>query len=436
MKPNILILTIDSLRADKFYSSTKTSKTPNIDNLIQNSAYFEQAISSIDATDASFGSIMTGQYPLNTGIDFYKNHTKATKLFSILQKHGYNLYGMIPKKSFFETMTKDFTSIDTYSIDPYVLLYEGTGDRIIQKLSEKNFAYPWLYFVHIMDLHPTAGKFVYPDEFSTSEYGKSAYEKSVSAIDVWLGRILKNINLDDTLVIITADHGDYIPITDKRITTISGIQKIFKKIKQKFPIAEPIGLQFFILLQNLIAKYRKMKYKKILSSNEMKGFNKRADWYLFDDIVRVPLLMSGHGINKGLKIQQQVRHIDLLPTILELVGVDAIESDGVSLVPLLKGISQTELPAYIESATVKPDSSGNVIGIRTSKYKYFRSRFDEKQHVYLYDLQNDPLEKNNIAQNQLMTVKRMEGILKNIRESYSKKQLKKLIDTNRSRLSL
>lgn len=436
MKPNILFLTIDSLRADKFYGPTKTSKTPNIDSLIQNGAYFEQAVSSVDATDPSFGCILTGQYPFQTGIDFYKNHAKATLLFSILKRYGYNLYGMIPKKSFFETITKDFDSIDTYSIDPYTLLYEGTGDRIIEKLASKTFNSPWIYFSHIMDLHPTAGKFIYPEQFSDEKYGQSKYEKAVSAIDVWIGKILKNINLNETLVIVTSDHGDYIPVTDKRITNIDNVQSIFKKIKHVFPFAEPIGLKFFILLQTLIGKYREIKFKKILTNEEMKGFNKRADWYLFDDAVHVPLLLAGYGINKGLKIMQQVRHVDLLPTVLEIIGADKIKIDGISLVPTLNNKFQQEIPAYIESATVKKESLGYVIGIRTSKYKYFRSRSDEKQHVHLYNLQVDPSEKNNIAQNEPLTVGSMEQILKTILGSSTKTQLKKLIDTKRAKLSL
>ncbi|WP_268544109.1 sulfatase [Candidatus Nitrosotenuis cloacae] len=436
MKPNILFLTIDSLRADKFYGPTKTSKTPNIDSLIQRGTYFEQAVSSVDATDPSFGCILTGQYPFQTGIDFYKNHAKATLFFSILKEHGYNLYGMIPKKSFFETITKDFDLIDTYSIDPYALLYEGTGDRIIEKLSSKTFISPWLYFLHIMDLHPTAGKFVYPEQFADDIYGHSKYEKAISAIDVWIGKILKNINFNETLVIVTSDHGDYIPITDKRITDISNLQNTFKTIKKIFPIAEPIGLKFFILLQILIGKYREIKFKKILTPEEMRGFNKRADWYLFDDAVHIPLLLAGYGIDKGLKISQQVRHVDLLPTVLELIGADKINVDGVSLVPIINRQFQEELPAYLESATIKKESSGYVIGIRTSKYKYFRSRSDEKQHVHLYNLQDDPSEKNNIAQNEPMTVRSMERTIKDIRSQFTKTQLKKIIDKNRAKLSL
>ena len=53
MKPNVFLLTIDSLRADKVFGNTKTSLTPNIDNLIKNGIYFTQTISSADGTGTS-----------------------------------------------------------------------------------------------------------------------------------------------------------------------------------------------------------------------------------------------------------------------------------------------------------------------------------------------------------------------------------------------
>ena len=85
LKPNILFIVIDSLRADKCHGNTKTSKTPNLDSLIKNELYFEKAISSVDATDTSLGCIFTGKYPFKTGINLYKNHAKASRFFDILK---------------------------------------------------------------------------------------------------------------------------------------------------------------------------------------------------------------------------------------------------------------------------------------------------------------------------------------------------------------
>ena len=60
MKPNILFLCIDALRADRCYGNEKTSKTPNIDFLIKQGTYFNSAFSSSDGTPVSFSSMFTG----------------------------------------------------------------------------------------------------------------------------------------------------------------------------------------------------------------------------------------------------------------------------------------------------------------------------------------------------------------------------------------
>ena len=57
---------------------------------------------------------------------------------------------------------------------------------------------------------------------------------------------------------------------------------------------------------------------------------------------------------------------------------------------------------------------GKTIGVRTSRYKYWRSRTDSKKGVYLFDLENDPNEEKNIAGNQIHVVNTMEELLKSI----------------------
>ena len=45
-------------------------------------------------------------------------------------------------------------------------------------------------------------------------YGKSKYEKVISVIDYWIGKILDNVDLENTLITLPADHGDYIPVIE------------------------------------------------------------------------------------------------------------------------------------------------------------------------------------------------------------------------------
>ena len=89
--------------------------------------------------------------------------------------------------------------------------------------------------------------------------------------------------------------------------------------------------------------------------------------------------------------------------------------NGQSLAPLFVGKSLEEIPAYIETGSRDPKKLGNIIGIRTPKYKYLRSRIDPVQNISLFDLQNDPLEQNNLEQSKPEIVKEMENLLNEIR---------------------
>ena len=70
MKTNILFLIIDSFRNDKFFGNDRTCKTPNIDNLVKNGTYFQQAVSTSDATILNWTSIFSGLIPPKTGINY------------------------------------------------------------------------------------------------------------------------------------------------------------------------------------------------------------------------------------------------------------------------------------------------------------------------------------------------------------------------------
>ena len=171
----------------------------------------------------------------------------------------------------------------------------------------------------------------------------------------------------------------------------------------------------------------------------MRTFNKRADWGLYDEIINVPLIFAGCGIHQK-KITQQVGLIDILPTIFDLIGINEKEPeiDGRSLTGFLSGKQVNDIPVYIETASTNPANLGNSVGIRTSNYKYFRSRTD-KEKSYLFDLINDPLEKVNIANARLDLVEYMEQILQNMLNGITlneKESIKKRISEKRSSLSL
>jgi len=109
---------------------------------------------------------------------------------------------------------------------------------------------------------------------------------------------------------------------------------------------------------------------------------------LYDDALRVPLIVRAPGlINSGLVVDQQVRLIDIAPTIFDLVGVacddTALSLDGVSLFPSLNG-KALNLSSYAESAPVQlffGDKSSQekfigpeITGLRKNGWKYIQGK--------------------------------------------------------------
>ena len=425
MKPNVLFLLIDTLRADKFYGKEKTSTTPNIDNLIKNGTYFDQAISCGDGTILSWSGLFTGLHPFKTGIKsqgYKKIDSNVTSYFSILKKQGYSFYSYIPSLTDSLGIFPEWNNPD-YSFDYYWNLSEGLGQKITDLLESRTMNEPWFYYVHIEDLH---FPITLTQEFDNKQFGASKYERKVSAMDVWIGKILEKIDLKNTLVVITADHGAYIKaVTNEKIDLnleVNGeLQTHVRNLGNLTPkTLQPLKSKLFFFLEKI---RKKRKYQKI-QNLELTPYGKRAllwqrsdpEHFLFDELVRVPLLFFGYNVKKDVKISQQVRLIDVFPTILELAGLSNFNTDvdGQSLVPLIDGKNIPDEPCYMETHYSIDLKSLDKIGIRTSEFKFFRDRDDPTKLIHLYDLKNDPFENNNIAKLNPNVVTQMEELLQSI----------------------
>lgn len=437
-KPNIIILSIDALRADKVFGDNKKSHTPNIDSLMKNGTYFSQAISTSDQTGTSLTSLFSGIFPITSGKTQF-NFTKETwTFFDSLKQDGYNIHAFVPDHDFFVTLTSKFDKKTIYDFrekEKWLRLQGGLGNQIVEQLKSNKMKNPWIYYIHLMDIR---SPFQVPTEFDKDEYGENNYEKLVSYIDNWIGKFLEHVNLDETLIVLTSDHGEYIPVTGENINEIPKMQKIITNSTKKAPFLEKIGMKVLLNARFAAQTYRKEKLKRELSPYEMRSFNSRATLFLYDEIIRVPLLYAGYKTKKDTVIQDMVRHTDAFTTIMEMIGSSTDESkiDGRSLLPLINGEKIDEKPAYIEVGinlaqlidNKKSDGLSKVIGVRTSEYKYFRSRADVTKNVYLFDLKKDPLEENNIVESNPKIVKKLEEILTNFINKGDKNESSTLTD--------
>ncbi len=409
MRPNILFIVIDSLRADRFFGKNKTCKTPKINDLLKSGTYFKNTFSSSDVTGTCLGNMFSGMYSFKTGITLQNYNIDTVTSFDILKNHGYTLHGMIPNLTWFNAFTQNFDKIDSFTCANLVQdgLNDGIGEKILDNLNRKS-TQPWMYYIHLEDLHE---KIVVPQNFSSNEFGNSKYDQQVSFIDSWLEKILEKINLNETIVIITSDHGDYVPIL-QNISHLPGIRKIMRKVKNILPQLEPLGLRTFILIRKIFEYYKMKKLKNNLTSDEIRTLTKKGGIDLFDEVLHVPLFFCGPNIPSNLIVDELTTGVDVFPTILKLLGInynlDTI--DGEDLTQLFTKKFDFERNIYIESGIFPEQKTSKVIGIRSRNYKYLRSRDNPKKNISLYHLIEDPNEKNNLSSNTKI-IDKMEKVL-------------------------
>lgn len=436
MKPNVLLIIIDCLRADKFFGPNKTSHTPNMDTLRKNGVYFNQAISSSDATWICVGSILSSLYPFQSGITRFANHEKASQIYDVMKKHGYHTFATVKNTIFFQTLTSKLDGRDLFPVDNGYS-FSGFGDvgkTIIDRLESKNFKEPWFHYIHFMDLHRNVN-YPLPEQFKDKKFGDNDYDKMVSGIDFWIGKILQKINLENTLVVLTSDHGDFLPIKEvgHEISYIPTLVDNARKIKKYTPQSlQSVGLKGFLVLRYLLVPFRAKKLSRELSKQDFRtllthGTNEM--WDMFEEIIRVPLLFVGYGVPSSKIITQQVRHVDIFPTVMEIIGLKQTNRvEGQSLAPLFQNKKVEELPVIIQNMTANPKQPHNVIGVRTPDYKYYREVKNKKNHVTLFDLKNDPTENYNIAEQNKTIVENMENFLSDILSRSTTEEFEQLDD--------
>lgn len=389
MKSNILFLVIDSFRTDKFLGKSKTSLTPNLDHLISKGVFFDQMISSSDQTGSSIASIFTGLFPCRKNLNEFTFSEDDKTLLSNFKDFGYDIHGFLPDIDFFKILSKQMNHCHLYNLldkKSWKKIPEGLGKEIVDEIP--NSQNPWFYYVHVMDIR---NPYVVPKNFLGEEYGDTNYDKIVSSLDEFFGEISSKIDFSNTIVVITSDHGDYIPLSSKFSKESTKLEKIISEKTKSNSFLEKIGRKAIMNVRFASQTYQKEKLKHELTPYQIRSLNSRAQIDLYDELVRVPFLLISPEISKNSTINQLVRHVDILPTLLDFVGNNLEEKiDGVSLLNMLEGKSdKKEMFAYIEVGINAGQLIGDksfspeVIGIRTQNFKYYRHRVDKK-NMYIF----------------------------------------------------
>ena len=435
MHPNIIFFLIDGLRADQCFGKDKTSLTPNIDSLRKKGTYFTNAFTSVDGTLLSLSAIFHSIYPIKTPMARNKLTLQKNNLFDILAKNGYEINGLVPDlKSFTDYINYFENDIKTYDYFEYVNKMDqfllNTSSNITGKITDflksRTSKKPWFYYIHTETLHPLKEYFASYDnerallnqgikDFDNEKFGAGLYERTVSFIDHELGKILEYVDLDNTILILTSDHGQSIPYEGNPEVDFEPRLETSKKIGLKFlpKITHKAGGQFLYKIRKLVSKRKLNKANQKLTNYQKRSRETFDKVSLFDEMLHIPLLFTGNHINSRT-VSDLVHHTDILPTLCELININLNQTiHGRSLVPLIEGNKIEEKPIYLRtrlSLDPKPNERDSV-GIRTINYKYFRSAYNANENIHLYDLKNDPYENSNIMKTNKKLVTQFEKTL-------------------------
>jgi arylsulfatase A-like enzyme len=428
-KPNILFILVDSFRSDK--SNGNLQITPNIDKLINQGIFFKNAFSSSDYTITGYGSIFTSLYPFNAGIlgmNYHKIFSSAPNYLTKLKEFGYHNYCTIDSilselgfSDFFENSDQGY---DRTTVD----LFNGLDKKILDKFTSMELNEPWFYFIHLDDLHLPVRV---PKKFKNKNYN-DRYDLVVSQIDHFVGELVKKIDSNNTIICLTADHGDYILSTDHGET-----ESLNTRLKSNVRKIIPKKVYDVMAIQKRKINYT-IKKSQAKTSLEERSLQTRTakERFLYDDLIHVPLLFYGKNIpQKGIN-NTLVRSVDIFPTLASLIGMpDNLKIDGKNLRPIFNDEPFEEESVYLENTifdTVTKNPQG-CIGIRTKNYKYFRSLENKNKKVNLFDITNDLYEQNNLIEKNPILGEEMEKTLNKIRQKLSEKFEKPSIDKDEAK---
>jgi len=423
MKPNIIFFLIDGGRDDKILTNLKDTKLPNIKKIINQGISFTNCFTSVDGTTMSLNCIFNSLYPTRTGLRAKKVVLTDNNFLDQLKNNDYKIFGYIPNVSSFDSMLKIFQNTNkTYYAGPPVKHISETKNEILKLLDSIKEKKPWFCFIHLLDISALRQeKSPYGiSEFFDNKFGETPYEKMLASIDSGIGEILKKINLDETMIIITSDHGSLIPFENKGFTDFEpSFEKELNVGKKLMPKStHKIGGKIFSSTRNLVRNYRLKKASKELSWYEERSRLPYFKQSLYDEIIHVPLIISGPQIVKK-QISELMSNMDIFPTIFELLGINNIKKqiDGRSFKPLIDNLELEEKPIYLHTMPHEKVEDEDLEGLRTKKYKFLRTINEPIKNRYLYDIELDKFENNNVIQTLPEIAEKLETKIEDIKTS-------------------
>jgi arylsulfatase A-like enzyme/tetratricopeptide (TPR) repeat protein len=363
---SVVLVSVDTLRADRLGCyGYRGVPTPNLDRLAAEGTLFENAATAVPLTLPAHASILTGRTPGSHGVaDNFQSILSEDEetLAEILRARGYATGGFVGAfvldarwgiAQGFDTYFDDFDApaAEAATADAN----QRPGDQVLApalKWIEARRGEPFFAFLHFFDPHTPYA----PPEPYRSRYGASSlYDAEIAYVDSLVGELLAKLEdlgvSEETAVVLVGDHGE--SLGDHGEST--------------------------------------------------------HGYFIYDATVHVPLVVRGPGVPRGARIVDQVRTIDIAPTIADLLGAPPLAlAEGESLRPYFRG--EANVPrrlAYVESRYASIHFGwAPLAGVRSETHKLIDAPEPE-----LYDLRADPGEMRNVWREQKDLADRLSSLL-------------------------
>jgi choline-sulfatase len=339
---NLLIITLDTTRADYLPPYGFSSlETPALSRLAREGVVFEQATSQAPLTLPSHCSLFTGLVPPHHGVRDNVDSPLAgdrTTLAEVLKDRGYRSAAFVgsivvgPNRGLARGFETYSGVAGTASHDELRRPGHVVVDDALNWINRSD-ARPFFAWVHLFDAH---APYDLPEPLRT-KYDGMPYLGAIALLDAQVARLVAALErrgaLDDTMIVVAGDHG------------------------------ESLGDH----------------------AEEGHGI------FVYQSTLRVPLIVRAPGVN-ARTVSDVTRLVDVMPTVLDALGLPAPPTDGVSLWPLMTGrTARLELESYSESMYPRRFGWSELRALRAGRFKYVSAPRPE-----LYDLESDPGEAHNL----------------------------------------
>ncbi|MBP7779597.1 MAG: sulfatase-like hydrolase/transferase [Acidobacteria bacterium] len=353
---HLVLVTIDTLRADRLgvYGAT-TVPTPHLDRIAREGVHAAEANAHSPITRPAHASLLTGLYPPEHGLRDNISRPLASTvptLAEVLAGKGFTTAAFVSsfvlaKQSGLDRGFAHYDDVfDAGSGDAvlFVNSVQRRGDQTLEKVEQwldarpaDQRTTPTALWVHLYDPHDP---YEPPEPYAT-RFADRPYDGEVAWTDELIGRLRAMLEVhglwQDALVVITADHGE------------------------------------------------------ALGEHGETGHG----YFAYETTLRVPLIARGPGLPAATTIPGVVRAVDVMPTVLALLGAGAAAppTTGVSLAAAFRGGTPPSAPTYAESLTPLIHYQWSDLRVlRDGRWKYILAPRPE-----LYDLAADPGETTNRA---------------------------------------